>query len=338
MVDVRRLAIGAGIAVAAAAVAVGAGKYLTHRARTRHGDDAGEDFDSLADLSVGALDVTTRDGARIHLLEKGAGRTILLVPGVTLQAGVWRYQFDLADRYRVIAMSQRGHGRSTAGTGGYGLDRLADDLSDVLEALDLRDVVVVGHSMGGMAAMRFAHRHPDVRRERVAGLVLVSTSAEPVAGFGRSQYYRRLGEVLDRRGSARGWDRVPVVAPRDTDFGYAVTRLAFGDRALPHHVDLTRRMMAGMEREAMHRSVVGLLENDELEALAEVDTPAVVVVGSRDALTPPWHSRRMAKALPDAQLVVLPGAGHQLMLERPAELSSLIEGLVLRTGPAPPAP
>jgi pimeloyl-ACP methyl ester carboxylesterase len=95
-------------------------------------------------------------------------------------------------------------------------------------------------------------------------------------------------------------------------------------------------MIGAMQREAMHRSAVGLLDNDELPYLPSVDTPALVVVGSRDALTPAWHSRRMARALPDAELVLLPGAGHQLMLERPRELNDLLERFTERVGSAAP--
>lgn len=335
MPDLRRLAIGTGVAVAAAAVAVGTGKYLAHRARTRPDPDADEDFDLLADLGVSRLEVATRDGGHLVLLDKGQGRPVLFVPGVTLRAGIWRYQFALTDHYRVVALNQRGHGESRPGEAGFGLDRLADDLADVLEALDLRDVVIVGHSMGGMATMRFAHRHPLVRKERVAGLVLVATTAEPVLGFGSSARVQRLGKALDRRGASIGWERVPAFAPGDTDLGYSLARLSFGDRALPHHVDVTRRMLVEMQRESMHRSMVGLLDNDELPVLHTVDTPTLVVVGSRDTLTPPRHAKRIAAALPDAELVVLPGAGHQVMLERPQELNALVEGLLLRTSPRP---
>ena len=68
--------------------------------------------------------------------------------------------------------------------------------------------------------------------------------------------------------------------------------------------------------------------------MPSVDTPALIVVGSRDALTPAWHSRRMARALPDAELVLLPGSGHQLMLEPPQELNDLLDGFTERVGSA----
>ncbi len=84
----------------------------------------------------------------------------MLLHGITFSARTWTYQFeDLALRYRLLAVDQRGHGASKGGTGKWDLGRLALDLAELLERLDLRDAVLVGHSMGGMVALRFALDH-----------------------------------------------------------------------------------------------------------------------------------------------------------------------------------
>jgi pimeloyl-ACP methyl ester carboxylesterase len=236
----------------------------------------------------------------------------------------------LADRYRVVALDLRGHGRSTAGSAGFGLDRLADDIAEALTMLDLRDAIVVGHSMGGMALLRFARRHRSLLDDRVAGLVLVATTADPVLGFGSSTAFRGLAGVLRIPGERIGWGRVPAYRPGADDFNFGIVRLSFGADAAPRHVEVTRQMLAAMDREAFHRSFLGLLDNDELDHLAAIDLPTTVVVGSRDLLTPPRVARRLAAAIPGAELVVVDGAGHQLMLERPAELASVIDTLVAR--------
>lgn len=118
---------------------------------------------------------------------RGTGRPLVLLHGITLRADVWAPQFhQLADRYRVIAVDLRGHGTSKAGTAGYGIGRLADDLAALLIGLDLHHAVVVGRSMGGMTVMQFCGAHPDVLAERVDGLVFVATRAHqgppPVRG------------------------------------------------------------------------------------------------------------------------------------------------------------
>jgi pimeloyl-ACP methyl ester carboxylesterase len=328
VVAVRRLALGVG-AAAVGAVMV-AGKSVVHRERRQVDPDVPPDFIDLADLGVEHLTVTGRDGAHLHLLAKGEGRPILFLHGILLQAGAWREQFALADRYRVIALDQRGHGRSTAGPAGYGLTRLSDDIDAVIDQQDLRGVILVGHSMGGMAAMRFARRHRATFDERVDGLVLVSTSPLPVFGFGSSRVSRALAGALRLPAGAIGWDRVPTFRPGDDDFNFGVVRLSFGGKPSPAHVDATRRMVAAMEEEAFSRSLVALLDNDERAHLDEIDKPTVVVVGSRDLLTPPHHSRQMAGRIPGAELRVLDGCGHQLMLERPAELAEAIDAVVAR--------
>lgn len=330
MVDARRLVVGAVSAAVAAGGAVATGRAAVRRARRRDDPRAAEDFFGLDDLEPPVRDryVVGRDGADLHLLSAGSGRPIVLLHGITLQAGVWRYQFALADRGEVLALDQRGHGRSRAGRDGYGLDRLADDLADVLAALDLRGALLVGHSMGGMAIMRFAHRHADLMAERVAGLAFVSTSADPVLGLGTAASLRGVASVIQAPLSRIGWQRVPTYRPNDGDLHFGLVRLSFGDDAPPHLVEVTRRMVAAMDAEALNRSFLGLLANDEHARLGAVAVPTIVLVGSRDPLTPTRAARRIAEAVPGAVLHVVQGAGHQLMLERPHELNGLLRGLL----------
>lgn len=337
MVDARRLAVGAGTAVVAAGAAALTGRTLVRRVRHRPDAAAAEDFEDLADLGVAHRTVAARDGASLHLLERGAGRPVVLLHGITLRAGAWRYQFALADRYRVLAADLRGHGRSTVGEAGYGLDPLADDLADVLEALDLRGAVVVGHSMGGMAAMRFARRHPAVLTERVAGLLLVSTSADPVLGFGTGGALRRVAAAVQGPAERVGWRRLPTYRPTDGDLHFGLIRLSFGEGTPPHLVEATREMMQAMAPEALNRSFLGLLANDEVAHLGAVTVPTTVLVGSRDLLTPERAARRIVGAVPGAELVVVPGAGHQLMMERPDAVAEALDALVARAGAAAPA-
>lgn len=330
MVDARRLVIGAGTAVVAAGAAAVTGRTLVRRARHRPDPEAGEDFESLDDLGVTHRTVTARDGASLHLVERGRGRPVVLLHGITLQAGAWRHQFDLSDRYRVVAVDLRAHGRSTVGSSGYGLDALADDLADVLAALDLRGAVLVGHSMGGMTIMRFARRHHDALTDRVAGALLVSTSADPVLGFGTGGALRRVASAVQGPAERIGWRRLPTYRPTDGDLHFGLIRLSFGEDTPPHLVESTRRMMQAMAPEALNRSFLGLLANDEVDHLGALTVPTTVMVGSRDLLTPERAARRIVRAVPDAELVVVPGAGHQLMMERAAALAEALDALVAR--------
>ena len=198
-------------------------------------------FDLPADVTHRT--VPTPDGGELHLIERGEGRPLVLLHGITLRADVWAPQFhQLADRYRVIAVDLRGHGTSTAGTDGYGLPRLATDLATVLETLDLRDAVFVGHSMGGMTIMQFCGDHPDVLDERVAGVVFVATRAHAVVPALR----RRRGPRLGDRGAGAGSTPVATIPPvrdgrRDGSPGVAFGQDPSAERRRPGRRDDRRR-------------------------------------------------------------------------------------------------
>ncbi|MCU1355641.1 MAG: putative hydrolase or acyltransferase of alpha/beta superfamily [Acidimicrobiales bacterium] len=297
------------------------------RRRARHDD-------SIYDLpdDVVARDLPTPDGGTVHLIERGSGRPLVLLHGITLRSDVWAPQFhQLADRFRVIAVDLRGHGASTAGTDGFGIGRLAADLATVLVGLDLHDAIVVGHSMGGMTAMQFCGDFPDVLDERVAGLVFLATRAHQVL----PPYVDRAARSLIGRGQGMvdGGRALPSRATVNT----RMARLAFGDRPSKRAVEIVAAMGASMAPESLVPSLAGLLEHDAREALRATRTPSLVVVGTRDLLTPVPAGRHLARQLPDAEFVVLPRAGHQLMQERPVEVAELLDAFAARLSGAEPS-
>ncbi len=306
------------------------GPLSTEQGRRRRSTPADDQFDLPE--GVTGQDVATKDGGSIHVIEKGSGRPLLLLHGVTLRSDVWAPLFhQLADRYRVLAPDLRGHGASTAGRDGYGVGPLGADIAAVLEGLDLRDAVVVGHSMGGMAAMGFCGDFPDVLAERVAGLVFLATAADrviaPVLGPAARLLLERGQRMVD---SGRGLPARATVTRR-------LARLAFGDHPSPKAVAIVAEMGQSMTPETLVPSLTKLLDHDACAALRATRTPSLVVVGSRDLLTPVWVGRHLADQLPDAELVVLPRAGHQLMQERPVELAELLDAFVGRITGAEPS-
>jgi pimeloyl-ACP methyl ester carboxylesterase len=317
------LALGAGMAVLAGAAAVTVAGGRVRRAS-----------DPELDALLGAPDdvihhqLPTRDGGSLHVVERGRGRPVVLLHGVTLQWWVWGAQFNtLADRYRVLAWDMRGHGRSTAGRDGVTLEAVADDLATLLEDLDLHDALVVGHSMGGMALGRFCVRHPDLMHERCAGLMFLATSAAPVAlpaivggGAGLVNLAQRFTTAGMRAPRLRyGWP--------DTAATALFLRAAFGRRASGRAVDEVRRMIAELPPETAVEAGSAIASHDVREDLHHVEVPSLVVVGDADLLTPPAHARGVAAAVPGSQLRVLAGVGHQVMQEDPEALASLIDEL-----------
>ena len=116
--------------------------------------------------------ITTKDGTKIFYKDWGAGQPVVFSHGWPLNADVWDDQmvFVAANGYRAIAADRRGHGRSSQTWDGNDLDTYADDLAEVIEQLDLKDVVLVGHSTGGGEVTRYVGRHGTAR---VAKAVLV---------------------------------------------------------------------------------------------------------------------------------------------------------------------
>jgi len=268
--------------------------------------------------------VPVDDGGRIHAVERGSGPPVVLVHGVTLGVATWIPQLhQLARHHRVVAVGQRGHGQSIAGHDDYSLERLAADLTEVLGALEVSGAVLVGHSMGGMVAQLMALEDPEATAARVAGLVLVATTAGPlvptlVGAAVASALAGGAGRGLRRAGrKGRG------LFPRD-DLGAWIARTCFGRHPAPADIELTRSMIAAMSPSAMAGLIGPLLAFDVHRRVAAIDLPTRVVVGSRDVLTPPRTARALAGRIPGATLTVLAGCGHMVMFERVEELDDLV--------------
>jgi pimeloyl-ACP methyl ester carboxylesterase len=300
----KRTGIVAGVAAGAVGIAYATERALVARLRHREDPDAGlplvPEYDAARVLD-------SHDGGTIYTIWRGDGPPVVFCHGVTLSSRVWAKQFQSfpAAGFRAVAFDSRGHGES-----------VADDLRSVLEGLDLRDAVLVGHSMGGMAVQAFAIRHPDVLHERVRGLVLQSTASHNLVSDAR-----RVRETLERL-SRLGPDLTAVMRPRN--LGFLLARIGFGDDPHPSHVEATREMLAACSRDTTRAAGTALLSLDLTEGLPSIDVPTLVLVGTADALTPPRDSRRIADLIPGARLVEFPGAGHMLMYERTEAVDALI--------------
>ena len=265
------------------------------------------------------LEVTTSDGATlvVDVLGPADGPTVVL-------AHCWGGHVDnwslvarplLDQGHRVVRWHQRGHGPSTVGEGGFAVERFGTDLAEVLEAVDARDAVVAGHSLGGMTVQAFAIGHPEVAAERTRGLVLVATAAGGLNArpIGRAtDSLEQVGPLIDRALASR--------------YGHVLVRGTLGKGASHAAVRATRDHFVGTPFATRHGILQGLKTMDLREAGSRIGVPTTVVVGSRDPLTPPAFSRGMAATIPDARLVELRGLGHMLPLEAAEEIVEIIVG------------
>lgn len=235
---------------------------------------------------------------------------LLLLHAFPLDARMWNpVREPLAARLRLITPDQRGLGRTPLPETDRApsLEDAARDVLALLDKLELDKVVLGGCSMGGYVTMAVLRLAP----ERVGGLVLIDTKATadtPEAAQNRE----RVAARAEAEG-VTGWlaeSMLPnLLAPQNSP-GVAGTVRDLIDAQPPSGVAWAARAMA--------------TRPDSAEVLAAADVPALVVVGEQDGLTPPDAARAMADALPDAELTVLPAAGHLTPLEAPAAVAEAI--------------
>jgi pimeloyl-ACP methyl ester carboxylesterase len=244
--------------------------------------------------------------------------TVVFAHGWTNNRSVWLpvAREVAAAGHPVVLYDQRGHGASTLGSDPLGIERLGDDMACVVGQLDVTDAVLVGHSMGGFTTMSFAGRHRDELDARVRGMVLVSTAAHGLS-------MGRMGPVVERVLRSRTVER--VVRARS---GLVFVRRALGRRPLPEHVRSTREMFVATPADVRAGCFVTFGAMDLRAGLAGVVVPTVVMVGTRDTLTPARLGRVLADTIPGARYEVLDQAGHMLPLERAAEVAASVLSLV----------
>lgn len=243
------------------------------------------------------------DGVRIHYeaLGRRGAPVVLMIQGLGADKHGWDAQrFLLALRYRVIAFDNRGAGRSDKPFSAYSLEAMSDDALAVLDACDVEQAHVVGASMGGALALLLAARHP----ERVLSLGLVCTA-------GRNHQWRR--ELLESWATAATEQGMGSMSAE-------AARWVIGPRSF-------RRLMPvfgwlgplGLNRpaHAFTAQVRAILAHADTapEMFDQVVAPAIVIVGNQDILTPRGDSEELAEKLPNAELVVISGAAHGLMIE-----------------------
>ena len=310
----KGLGVAAGVAAGAAGSAYGAQRAVSRNLRHRPDPDAGR----LGTLRFDAARVLeAHDGGELPTYSRGTGPTVLFSHGVSISARTWVKQFDELPEHgvRVVAYDHRGHGASIAGSTGHSVENLATDIHTVIDELDLHDVVLVGHSMGGIAAQAYALHHAAHARAHVRGLVLLSTFARtPLAAVGRSN---------GMAGRVSGWLDLAALTARP-ELGTFIARLGFGRDPRASHVELARQMLSECEPDASRAAILPLLGLDLTGELGRLEIPTLVVGGMADILTPPLEARRLARHIPGARLHLFERAGHMLMLERTDELHHLL--------------
>jgi 3-oxoadipate enol-lactonase len=246
------------------------------------------------------------EGTRIYWEEQGRGDPLLLIMGLGATHDLWhRVTPMVAPFYRTILFDNRGAGKSDAPRGPYSIAQMAGDALAVLDAAGVARARVFGASMGGMIAQELALDHPD----RVESLILGCTAC---GGAHVVPADREVGVALAARMTLPPAEAVRLTLP----YIYDVST----PRDLVEE-DLQLRIRTVMTNDAFSAQFQGIRSwAGTHDRLARLNMPVLVIHGETDRLVPPENGRIIARAIPHAELVMLPSASHIFFTDQP-ELS-----------------
>lgn len=248
---------------------------------------------------------------RLHCRRQGSGPALLFLHSLGSSSHTWAEQADrFADRFQVLAPDARGHGESDR-PGGMTVDAVVCDLLALLDSLQIGQAVVVGQSMGGVAAVRLYQRAPERVRALVIGSMAASYPPEKIA--------ERLPQARDAVAS-RG---MRAVADQ-----YAGSTL-LAERHRPALAEVMGRM-----RPEDYLGILDSVFNTSVEeVLPAVQVPTLVYYGSEDWRTPRPMLEHIAGRIPGARFTLVPGAGHLCQLDNPDLFCTMLDDFLRSVSP-----
>lgn len=226
----------------------------------------------------------------------------------------WMFQHQIAhlrEKYRCVTIDFRGQGDSPRALGGYDMDTLTVDVSELLRHLQIPVVNFVGLSMGGFVGIRLAARNPEI----IHSLALFDTAATAERPVNRRKY-TTLAKVY----------RVAGISPLRSRV--APIMLAEPARSAPW-VDEWMAMLERTDRAGLTQAIYSVADRDPCEDEAiRIIAPTLIAVGTQDAATPPADARRLVELIATTTYHEIPGAGHSPTMERPDEVNAILEAFL----------
>ncbi|HEY2750562.1 alpha/beta hydrolase [Phenylobacterium sp.] len=266
-----------------------------------------------------ATEIRTREGVRLFHRDWGEGPAILFAASWALSSEMWAYQVaHLSDAgFRCIAYDRRGHGRSDIPASGYDMDTFADDLATVIDALDLRDVVLVGHSTGGAEVVRYLGRHGTTRVRKVVLMApvtpyLLQTPDNPT-GAPQAYFEASIAEWAKDFPKWADDNSAAFVTP-ETSKGMIAWLY---DQLIATPVPVAAATMRAVIRKDLRPD------------LGKIDRPTLVLHGAKDVSAPiEITGRPTAAGIRGAQLKVYEDAPHGLFVTHMAQVNRDLEAFI----------
>lgn len=263
--------------------------------------------------------VHATDGTRIHyeVTGKSGATPVLMIQGLGASKNAWNLQrIAMATRFRIISFDNRGAGRSDKPEEPFTLEQMADDAIAVLDAAGIDTAHVVGASMGGVISQIVAVKFPH----RVRSLTLVCTACR------NHPWRQELLQTWAKTAAEKGMIEVGKVAAQ-----WVMSPRSF--RRLVPAFTWMGPLAALRPRHSFVSQIDAILNTREdlVDQLSTITAPTMVIVGNQDILTPRGDSEEIAERIPNAELVVIAGAAHGLMMEHSSTFNRILIEFLQRT-------
>ena len=254
------------------------------------------------------MDVVQANGLEVAYERAGTGPPLVFVHGAAADSRMWQPQLEaLADEFTVVAWDEPGAGRSSDVPTSFSLADYARSLAAVVEALGLGPAHVVGLSWGGTVALELYRNRPEL----VASLVLADTYAGWKGSLPAEEVEARVAGL-----------QYLLSLPAD-EFNPQLPGLFAGDPPA-EFIPLLEAIAGDTRKESMGTALMVMAEADQRDLLPQITVPTLLIWGELDARSPLSVAHQFDEAIPDAELVVIPGAGHVSNLERPEEFTRAV--------------
>jgi len=242
---------------------------------------------------------------RVYYESHGTDEPLVLIRGFSSNADHWYAQVpDLSRHYRVVVFDNRGIARSSDPGGPFSIQDMAEDTIGLMDALHIGQAHVLGLSMGGMIAQEMAIAHP----QRVKGLILAVTHCGGVHQVKPAAEVMEAFQRLLEEGSEEA--RVQAFA-----YFFAPETMKNCPQVVQEYVAVSMKNRVGLE--ILRRQWDAVQRHDAYDRLHRIEANTLVLTGALDELIPPENSKILAERIPRAELRVIPGGGHQVLIERP---------------------
>jgi pimeloyl-ACP methyl ester carboxylesterase len=259
------------------------------------------------------------NGIELYYEIAGAGEPLLLIGGFGGDHMIWsQVAAELSSRYRIISFDNRGMGQSSPSQGPYAIRDLADDAAALFDAIGIEQAHVAGHSMGGQIAQELALSRPDL----VSSLLLVSSCA---------RCDERNKSLLEQHGKLHAIADIKTCALLIMPWLYT-NRFYSRPGAIDELMDWILKYPFQPTPTELERQSCAINAFDAADRICAINCPTLLMVGEEDIMIPPAFSRNLADSIPRAQLQILPGTGHGLLVESPDAVAGVMLDFLSKYG------